>query len=249
LGGRYGSIDKKTGKSYTQLEYEYAVSKGKPLFACVITDAALEAKVKAGGTKMMETSEPQKLREFREVVLSRMVKFWDDYKDIKIAIGEALAHFARREDLTGWVRPSTQADMPALADEIARLSKENAELRTKSQDVMTEERYFGLSFAELESLLGKKNLIGLFWGYRDKDAMVQFAPAKTYENTQQLLSLGLLEQWKDGVFPASSVVSETGRRFLNRMEFKLYTEPDYQSFLMGQSGHAEDESSQSNPDA
>ena len=200
------------------------MSKGKPLFACVITDAAIEARVRAHGTKVIETTEPQKLREFREVVLSRMVKFWDDHKDIKIAIGEALAQFARREELVGWVRPSTQADMPALADEIARLSKENAELRAKSQDVMTEERYLGLSFAELESLLGKKNLIGLFWRFRDKDAAVQFAPAKTYENAQQLLSLGLLEQWKDGVFPATYVVSETGRRFLNRMEFKLYTQ-------------------------
>lgn len=36
LGGRYGSIEPITGKSYTQLEYEYALSKGKPFFACVI---------------------------------------------------------------------------------------------------------------------------------------------------------------------------------------------------------------------
>lgn len=27
LGGRYGSIEPKTGKSYTQLEYEYALEK------------------------------------------------------------------------------------------------------------------------------------------------------------------------------------------------------------------------------
>src|SRR4051812_36796802 len=36
LGGRYGSIESKRGKSYTHLEYEYALSKNKPLFACVI---------------------------------------------------------------------------------------------------------------------------------------------------------------------------------------------------------------------
>src|SRR5262252_3931543 len=40
LGGRYGSIESKSGKSYTQLEYDYALSKSKPLFACVITDGA-----------------------------------------------------------------------------------------------------------------------------------------------------------------------------------------------------------------
>src|SRR5215471_2014903 len=45
LAGRYGSIDEKSGKSYTQLEYEYAVAKGKQLFACVIKESALDARV------------------------------------------------------------------------------------------------------------------------------------------------------------------------------------------------------------
>src|SRR5258708_29322574 len=47
LGGRYGSIDPKSGKSYTQLEYEYALDNGKPLFACVIHNQALESVVRA----------------------------------------------------------------------------------------------------------------------------------------------------------------------------------------------------------
>jgi hypothetical protein len=46
LGGRYGSIDKISGLSYTELEYDYAVSKNKPLFAVVIRESALEIKVK-----------------------------------------------------------------------------------------------------------------------------------------------------------------------------------------------------------
>src|SRR5436305_6908804 len=41
LAGRYGSIESRTGKSYTQLEYEYALNKSKPLFACVIREIAL----------------------------------------------------------------------------------------------------------------------------------------------------------------------------------------------------------------
>lgn len=31
LGGRYGSISKKTGYSYTEMEYRYAVETGKPV--------------------------------------------------------------------------------------------------------------------------------------------------------------------------------------------------------------------------
>lgn len=52
LGGRYGSVEPKTGKSYTQLEYEYALGLGKPLFACVVNEAALEESVKQYGTTL-----------------------------------------------------------------------------------------------------------------------------------------------------------------------------------------------------
>jgi hypothetical protein len=131
LGGRYGSVEPRTGKSYTHLEYEYALNKGKPLFACVVTEPAQEKRVREYGTSVVEPDHPQKLREFRALVLTRMVKFWDDFKDIKIAISETLAQFVRRDDLPGWVRPSQEVNMPALADEIARLSKENAQLRAQ----------------------------------------------------------------------------------------------------------------------
>jgi Domain of unknown function (DUF4062) len=138
LGGRYGSIEPKSGKSHTQLEYEYVLSNGKPLFSCVIKESAIENGVKEQGTKVIETEVPQKLKKFRELVLSKTSRFWEDAKDIKISIGETLAQFARREDLIGWVRPSGQANMSALADELARLSRENAELRRQIPDTTSE---------------------------------------------------------------------------------------------------------------
>src|SRR5258705_4469674 len=65
LGGRYGSIDKKTGKSYTHLEYEYASMKKKPLFAVVISENALEEKVKYLGSSVLEQDNARELKEFR----------------------------------------------------------------------------------------------------------------------------------------------------------------------------------------
>ena len=41
LGGRYGSIEPKTQKSYTQLEYEYALERGIPISAFYIKDKGL----------------------------------------------------------------------------------------------------------------------------------------------------------------------------------------------------------------
>ena len=83
IGGRYGSVEANSGKSYTQLEYEYAVAQEKPLFACVIKDAALDTRVKEQGRSAIETENPAKMNDFRTLVLSRMVRFWEDSKDIK----------------------------------------------------------------------------------------------------------------------------------------------------------------------
>lgn len=44
LGGRYGSINEHEGKSYTHLEYEYALSTGMPVFALVLDDKFLQEK-------------------------------------------------------------------------------------------------------------------------------------------------------------------------------------------------------------
>jgi hypothetical protein len=106
LGGRYGSIEHKTQKSYIQLEYEYALEKGKPLFAVVIDEKYLEKKVKKLGGVALEREHPDKLKLFRELVLSKMVRFWKDPKDIKLSIMETIAEFSERSELRGWIRPS-----------------------------------------------------------------------------------------------------------------------------------------------
>src|SRR6185369_3082584 len=76
LGGRYGSIEPNSQKSYIHLEYDYAIERGKPLFAVVMAEDCLEERVKKFGTSVIETEYAQKLREFRALVLTRMVRFW-----------------------------------------------------------------------------------------------------------------------------------------------------------------------------
>ena len=152
LGGRYGSIEEESGKSYTHLEYEYAVSNGIPIFACVINEDAIDVKIQEHGRSIIETENPKELKEFRELVLSKMSRFWSDTKDIKISISETLSHFARKDDLVGWVRPTDQADIPALADEIARLSHENSGLRTQLASQI-EPSIGGILYSQMKILL------------------------------------------------------------------------------------------------
>lgn len=152
LGGRYGSIEPKSGKSYTQLEYEYALEKNKPLFAVVLSEKAIDDKVKIDGKSVLENENNHLLKEFKELVTSKMVKFCDDAKDIKLAIHETLSEFSYSKNLIGWIRGDNAVNSSLLAEEIARLTKENDELR-QNKGVKQETKYFGLTFNELKKLL------------------------------------------------------------------------------------------------
>ncbi len=131
LGGRYGSVEPKSEMGYTELEYNYALSQGKPLFAVVIADEALEAKVKEFGTDRMEKFYPQRLSSFRATVLSNMSAFYSDEKDIRLAIYESLSDFAANRDLKGWVSADEVGNSQLLQQEINSLRESNANLMSQ----------------------------------------------------------------------------------------------------------------------
>lgn len=125
LGGRYGSIESESQKSYTHLEYEYAQSIDKPLFAVVIEEPALDLRK----AKDIEKDNPKKLCEFRETVLSYMSSFFTDNKDIKLAVHESLGQITQDHNLTGWIRGNQQNN--DFANEMVTL---NNELREAKED-------------------------------------------------------------------------------------------------------------------
>ena len=105
LGGRYGSVESKSGKSYTQLEYEYALSKDIPVFAVVISQDFLTSKINSLGLeKIMESDNPDKYKSFKALVMSKTIREVDDCKDIKIAIHSTLNEFLNKYDLKGWTK-------------------------------------------------------------------------------------------------------------------------------------------------
>jgi Domain of unknown function (DUF4062) len=156
LGGRYGSVEENSGKSYTHLEYEYAVEKGKPFFAIVITEDCLEKKIRENGSSFMEKTEPQKLKAFKELVCSKIVEFWNDDKDIRIAVHNKISEYNRRDDLIGWVQGNQAVNGTAIAEEMARLTKENADLRQRATSGNNTNDI--LSFAEQYNFLKKQKL-------------------------------------------------------------------------------------------
>lgn len=131
LGGRYGTIEPDSGVSYTELEFNYAVELGKPLFAVVISENGLDVKLKAKGADVIERVHGGLLRDFRAKVLSNISSFFDEPKDIRLAVFESLPDLGRNKDLIGWVRGDQIIDTQPLVDEVKKLSQDNTALRAK----------------------------------------------------------------------------------------------------------------------
>lgn len=161
LGGRYGTIEPVSGKSYTHLEYEYALAIGKPHFAVVISENALNDKVKKHGLEMTERGSTEKYNEFKKLVTgAKLVGFWEDLKGIELAIHKSLSKFAKRDELIGWVRGDQAVNSGALAEELARLGKENGELRNEVERLrsLDLENTDAPSMEELYELLEAKTI-------------------------------------------------------------------------------------------
>ncbi|MBI5917584.1 MAG: DUF4062 domain-containing protein [Bacteroidetes bacterium] len=230
LGGRYGSVEKKSGKSYTHLEYEYALNKGKPLFAVVISEAALENKIKMVGSLVIERENQSGLNDFRSLVLGNLVKFWEDKKDIKLAIHETLADFNYRKGLIGWIRGDNAVNTGLLAEEIARLTNENATLRNKLSGLESKNdiSYANLSYKEMKSLLesnaakedvsGEANLFKYITLYGGQMAMSRHI--KSYKDPDCLmlveLKLAKIKRLSGNGYECNFIFTKVGHNFYLR---------------------------------
>jgi len=122
LGGRYGSVHS-SGKGYTQMEYEYAISKGKPVLGFLHGSPG-----SIPMSKNEDTEEGrQKLAAFRELVQRRMCKFWTTPQDLAGSVVFALLDLFETYPAVGWVRGDSLASDEATR-EILRLRERIEEL-------------------------------------------------------------------------------------------------------------------------
>ncbi|MGD6894304.1 DUF4062 domain-containing protein [Bacillus infantis] len=124
LGFKYGSITDE-GISYTEMEYEYAKSKGIPILSFVRKEeVALLPQERENNPDLMN-----KISEFRKkATQNRIVNFWSQDDDLLRQVISALYKSFSTHPRTGWVR-GDQAFSPESAMEMSLLSKENRELR------------------------------------------------------------------------------------------------------------------------
>lgn len=131
LGARYGSVDPDSGCSYTELEYNYARTKGKPSFAVVIADEAIERKVQELGRAAIERHNPCGLENFRALVLTNVSEFFHEPKDIKLSVLASLRELSNDDSLGGWVSARGLPDLETVRTELEMLRRHNVVLASE----------------------------------------------------------------------------------------------------------------------
>jgi hypothetical protein len=156
LGGRYGSVEPNSGKSYTQLEYEYAISLNRPLFTCVMRSEYLNEKIQGSNYRdVMEQSNIDKFDKFKNLVMSKMVFQCNSLIELKYNILQKMIEIDRNDNLTGWIRASESTDSNLLSGEIAKLSQENRELKDQIEKLKKSLEYIGIDAPKGSELLAQ----------------------------------------------------------------------------------------------
>lgn len=130
IGGRYGSTTEE-GISYTEKEYDYAVQIGLKVVA-LLHEKPDNIPV---GKSEMSPELREKLKFFREKVSnSRLVKFWNEPKELPGLVALSLSRTIKMFPATGWVR-ATAVSNEELLGELNELRKENDTLRSELSKV------------------------------------------------------------------------------------------------------------------
>lgn len=172
LGGRYGSIESSSGKSYTHLEYEYALERKKPLFSIVMRESSRNLRIQRGETLAMliEQKAPEKFRNLETLVTSKMCTFAEDIKDIKLGVHESINTLRDRCAGGGWISVRTLPDSSEALDKVAAamermndIEQENQSLRTEleifKQSNAASKQYAGRTFEENRAVLSAQKVI------------------------------------------------------------------------------------------
>ncbi len=166
LGGRYGSIDEESGKSYTHLEYEYALSRKMPTFAVILEDSYLYTKaIRTDKESIFEKYNTDKYISFINIVKSNIVKFVKNIDQISTLVHSQLNDIANKNNLVGWIRNTQENEKANLLSINETLLKENLSLKEEAIKLREQihaknkDQVGDYSFDELVANLSRKKIL------------------------------------------------------------------------------------------
>ena len=151
IAGRYGSVEPKSGKSYTQLEYEYARSIGVPTIAFLYNNPENLP------NKDVEKEHVNELNNFKEEVKKHMVKYWNSPTNLSGQVVLSLNQLFKTHKRIGWIR----------ADEKSSAEQNKELLRLREENEKLEEEYFFID--ETFNLQGFETVNNVHFSIRNND--------------------------------------------------------------------------------
>lgn len=132
IGGRYGSTNDE-GKSYTQMEYEYALSTNKPIIAFLHKNPGNIPSSKSE----QDPEKKNRLEEFKKLAKKKLVKYWEGADNLGSVVSRSMINLIKNNPAEGWVKANSAIDERSVS-EIVKLQKENIELKKQIEKLSTE---------------------------------------------------------------------------------------------------------------
>lgn len=133
IGGRYGSVSEKTGLSYTEMEYRYALETNRPIIGFIHQDPE---SLSASKTERTEANK-EKLNGFKNLVQSKLCKFYNSPEDLGSKVSRSIIQLKKQYPAIGWVRADALENFTS-SNEYILLMKENEELKKKIEAIELE---------------------------------------------------------------------------------------------------------------
>lgn len=125
IAGRYGSLGT-DGIGYTEMEYRYALSVGKPTIAFLHRNPG---KIISENCESSREGKEQ-LAAFRASVEKKLCKQWDSAQELGSVVSRSLIQLIKSTPAVGWVRANELADRDATL-ELLRLRRQVEELESQ----------------------------------------------------------------------------------------------------------------------
>jgi hypothetical protein len=127
IGKCYGTVNDKTGLSYTEMEYDYAKEQGIPVLVFAIDESIELPEEKKEQNKDRIIA----LKKFRDNAMSnRLVSIWKNTEELIGKCSISIMKAKNEIERTGWQK-ATDYDEASLRREIMNLQSDNEELESK----------------------------------------------------------------------------------------------------------------------
>lgn len=144
VAGRYGSVDSE-GMSYTEREYDYALTTGKPVIAFLHADPGKIPVDKCDSDQSLRN----KLSIFKvKIEKKHHCKYWSSAEDLGSKVSRAMVSLRKSHPSDGWV-PGAFA-----ADENSRIELANLKARAAELEAQLAQRSIEIQSQPIESIAG-----------------------------------------------------------------------------------------------